>query len=307
MSGLGLLAAIVIILGPSDLSFVDSVSGASRTLPLPGPGAALFVAPDGRVVVPAAAEDATWLVGEGRPVERWPGRLVPLFFDEIDRAWALLPDELVLITYPERLPLRRHRVEGLVGVRQAGCSGDGRLVAVVPGDRPEPAMWMVVPDDPQAVRPVPLPAAGKLIAVAPDASMVAVGLAGGRVLLVAPEAPALPVLVETPGEASALRFEARGGTLLVGCHNGTGGALLGVRAEIRPGKPVKEQFRTPLPFPPSVLVAAGSEVLALCGDRVEVLGKGGRKLIRELDAPGARGMVLAVAEARSALPEWSDR
>lgn len=307
MVGSTLLAALVVILGPSDLSFVDTVSGASRTVPLPGVAAAIFVAPDGRVVVPAATDDATWLVGEGRPVERWRGRLVPLFFDEPDRAWVLLPGELTLISYPERLPLRSYPVSSLAGVRQAAASLDGRLVGVLPSDQPAPTLWILVPDEAQPVRAVPLPAEGRVVAVAPDTSLVAVGLAGGGVVLVAPEAPALPVLAETPGEVHALGFQVKAKTLLAGCEVGTGGVLLGLRAEIRPGKPIKEQFRTPLPAPPIALALTDGEVLALCGERVEVLGKGGRKLLRTLEAPQARGMALAPAEARTTLPAWSDR
>ncbi|MCU0291976.1 MAG: hypothetical protein MUF10_08310 [Thermoanaerobaculaceae bacterium] len=307
MVGSTLLAALVVVLGPSDLSFVDTVSGASRTVPLPGVAAAIFVAPDGQVVVPAATEDATWLVAEGRPVERWRGRLVPLFFDEPDRAWVLLPGELTLVSYPERLPLRSYPVPGLQGVRQASTSGDGRLLGVLPTGQPAPVLWMLVPDEAQPVRAVPLPAEGRVVAVAPDTSLVAVGLAGGGVMLVAPEAPSLPALVETPGEVHALGFRPEGKTLLAGCQVGTAGVLLGLRAELRPGKPVKEQFRTPLPAPPIALVVTDAEVLALCGERVEVLGKGGRKLLRTLEAPQARGMALAPTEVKTTLPAWSDR
>lgn len=307
MMGSTLLAALLVILGPSDLSFVDTVSAASRTVPLPGSGTAIFVAPDGRVVVPAATEDATWLVGEGRPIERWRGRLVPLFFDEPDRAWVLLPGELTLVSYPERLPLRSYPVGGLTGVRQAAVSLDGRLVGVLPTGQTAPVLWMLVPDESQPVRAVRLPADGRVVAVAPDTSLVAVGLVGGGVILVAPEAPSVPVLVETPGEVHALGFQMKTRTLLAGCQVGTGGVLLGVRAQLRPGKPVKERFRTLLPAPPVALAVTDNEVLALCSERVEVLEKGGRKLLRTLEAPQARGMALAPTEVKTTLPEWSDR
>lgn len=302
-----MLAATVVILGPSDLSFVDTTSGATRTTPLPGPAAGVFVAPDGRVVVPAAEEEATWVVAEGRALERWPGRLMPLFFDEPDRLWALLPGELALLSYPERLPLRRQRVEGLTAVRLAASSRDGRLVAAMGVEEGEATLWLLVPEDTQPVRRVPLPGPAAALAVAAEAELVAVGFEAGGVMLVAPGLPNLPVRVDTPGGVAALAFDSAGKALLVGCRTAAGGVVVGVRAVLRPDKPAKELFRLGMRCPPSELLVAGRQVLARCGDRVLVLGKGGRVLERELEAPGAVRMALVPAETKSILPAWSDR
>lgn len=305
--GIAVLAATVVILGPADLSYVDTTSGATRTVALPGPAAAVFVAPDGRVLAPAAAEDATWLVAEGRPVERWAGRLVPLFFDEPDRLWVLLPGELGLLSYPERLPLRRHRVGGLAGVSLAATSREGRLVAAVPAGDGGPVLWLLVPEDARMVRRVQLPAPASALAVTAAAELVAVGLETGGVMVVAPERPDLPVQVATPGGVTALAFDDEKRVMLVGCRTPTGGLVVGVRAELRPGRPAKELFRLALRVAPSRLAVAGRQVLALCGDRLAVLGKGGRALERELEAPGAIGIALVPAETKSSLPAWSDR
>ncbi|MGV8039912.1 MAG: hypothetical protein AB2L07_07495 [Thermoanaerobaculaceae bacterium] len=307
MLATGVLAATVLVLGPADLSYVDTTSGATRTVSLPGPGATVFVAPDGRAVVPAASEDATWVVADGRAVERWPGRLMPLFFDQPDRLWALLPGELALLSFPERLVLRRHRIDGLSGVRLAATSRDGRLVAVATAGGGEPALWLLVPEDTQVVRRVPLPGPASALAVAAEAELAAVGLEVGGVVIAAPELPNLPGRIETPGAVLSLAFDGDHRVLLVGCRSDAGGAIIGVRAELRPDKPVRELFRVPLKVPPTQLVVAGSQVLALCGDRLLVLGKGGRTLERELEAPAARGMALVPAETKSALPAWSDR
>ncbi|HPC84607.1 MAG TPA: hypothetical protein P5234_14930 [Thermoanaerobaculaceae bacterium] len=305
MLATGILAVTVLILGPGDLSYVDTVSGATRTMPLPGFGAAVFVAPDGRAIVPSVSEDATWVLAEGREVERWSGRLMPMFFDEPDRLWALLPGELVLLSYPERLPLRRQGAKGLADVRAAGVSRDGRLVAAVTGGG-EAELWLVVGDT-QTVRRVPLPGPASSVAVAAEAELVAAGLETGGVVLVAPELPGLPRRIETPGAVVALGFDGDRKTLLVGCRTGTGGVVVGVRPELRPDRPAKELFRIPLKLPPSQLAVVGKQVLVLCGDRLLVLGRGGRTLERELEAPGARGMAVLPAEVRSVLPAWSDR
>ncbi len=307
MLATGVLAATVLVLGPADLSYVDTTSGATRTVPLPGPAVAVFVAPDGRAIVPAAAADTTWVVAEGRAVESWTGRLMPLFFDQPDRLWALLPGELALLSFPERLPLRRHPIEGLTGVRLAATSRDGRMVAAVPMGGGEPALWLLVPEDTQVVRRVPLPGPASAVAVAAEAELVAVGLEAGGVVMVAPELPNLPGRIETPGGVVSLAFDDGRRTLLVGCRTAAGGAVVGLRAELRPGKPVKELFRVSLKVPPTQLVVAGSQVLALCGSRLLVLAKGGRTLERELEAPAAQGLAVVPAETKSILPAWSDR
>jgi hypothetical protein len=302
-----LLAAMVVILGPADLSYVETGTGATRTVPLPGPARAVFVAPDGRVLLPAAELDETWVVEDGRPLERWAGRTAPLFFDEVDRAWVLFAGELALVSYPERLVLRQVELDGLGRVRAAAVSRDGRLVAVLPDEALDLRLWLLVPEDSRPQRPVRLPRVGRVVAVSPEAELVAVGLEGSGVVLVTPEAPDLPVLIETPGQVESVAFDAEAKSLVLGCRLGDGGLLLGVRAELRPGKPVKELFRMSLRVFPSQILVGGGEVLALCNDRLLVLTRGGRKLVRELEAPAARSVALVPAATRSLLPAWSDR
>ena len=303
----GVLAATVLILGPADLSYVDTTSGATRTVPLPGRAAAVFVAPDGRAIVPAAAADATWVVAEGRAIESWPGRLMPLFFDQPDRLWALLSGELALLSFPELLPLRRYPIEGLASVRLAATSRSGRVVAAVPMGGSEPELWLLVPEEMKVARQVPLPGPASALAVAAEAELVAVGLEAGGVVIVAPAFPDLSRKIETPGAVASLAFDDERKAMLVGCQAGGGGAVIGLRAELRPGKPVKELFRLPLALPPTQLVVVGKQVLALCGSRLLVLTKGGRVLERELEAPQAQGLAVVPAETKSILPAWSDR
>jgi len=305
VNALAVLAAVVAVLGEGSVSFFDTSSGAMlQQRELGDRGVALFAAPDGRVLVPLQEADATAVasvVGKG---ERWPGRLFPLFFDEYDRMYVVLPGELVALSYPERAPLFRRPVPGLGGAWRAASSADGRVVAVVPAAA-RAQLLVVAPGDERFAR---------TLALANPASAVAVGPAGGWVV-VGEEGGAVEVLSLAGSERASLRLggEVRGmalskdGSLLVVALVGPRAPqLVGVRIR-GPEKPLQTRFASPLGEEPVDLALTEEEALVLSASGVTVFSGFGRKLRGRFEVQGGRRVVVLPAQALSVVPDWGDR
>jgi len=187
MGACALLAAMAAVLGGGEVVFVDTVAGrvVSRVA-LGAEGAAVFAAPDGRVVVPMADTDATLVIPREGAAERWAGRVFPLFFDQSDRMHVVSTGRVTTLSYPERLPLARIEVAFLAGARRAAVSSDGRLVVVIPVGGPASSLVVVATGPTGGVSRVELPADARAIAVAADGNWFVAGLADGRVALVLP-------------------------------------------------------------------------------------------------------------------------
>ncbi|HUK14131.1 MAG TPA: hypothetical protein VLW17_12585, partial [Thermoanaerobaculaceae bacterium] len=173
-----LVAAVAAVLCPGQVAFVDLSAGeVVRRVAIPVDGAALFAAPDGRVVVPARDADATVVVAPAGRVERWKGRLFPLFFDQPDRLHTVLPGALATLSYPERLPLARIELPGVDGARRAATSSDGRLVAIVPAPPPAASLVLVAALEGSGGRALALGGDAVRLAVAPDGGFAIVATA----------------------------------------------------------------------------------------------------------------------------------
>jgi hypothetical protein len=302
-----LVAAVAAVLAPDRVFFVDTVKGAVlRSVALPGEGLAIFAAPDGRALVPLRDEDATAAVSPAGQVERWPGRVFPLFFVQDDRMYVVLPGFLATLSYPERLPLERVRLDGLPGARRAACSHDGEMVAIIPAVPGSRVLLLIEVLGMEKIMPVGLAHEATQVALAPNGKFA---VAAGRESLEAAivgEPIARPAL-ETGGEVQALCLLPNGRDVVAGLARGGAGEVLVVRAD--PGAKTKvlwEHSRVELPAPVTAAAAAGEEVVVVSGEQVVILAHGGRKIARQLSVPGARDLAVLPEKPSSAVPTWGD-
>jgi len=302
-----MLAAVAAVLAGDRVVFVDTARGAVlRSAELPGEGSAIFAAPDGRVLVPLRADDATAVVSPAGTVVRWPGRLFPAFFVQDDRMYVVLPGALVTLSYPERLPLERVRLEGLPGARRAACSRDGATVAIIPEVAGARILLLVEAFGVEGVLQVGLAGEANHVVLAPDGAFAVTAAGESLEIAVAGEPIARPALA-TGGVVRALCLFPNAWDVTVGLErNGTGEVLV-VRAD--PGSkktPLKERSRVSLPAPVTAVAVAGEEVAALSGDVLVVLSHGGRKVARRVAVPGARDLAVLPEKASTSVPTWSD-
>ena len=306
--GFLLAAAVVAVLTPREVVFVETASSAVvRRVALPGEGLGAFAAPDGRVVVPLAGDAGSAVVAATGGVERWPGRVFPLFSVEPDRMYVVLPGVLATLSYPERVPIARLPLAGVTGARRAACSADGRLVAVVPADPGDRALVLVPALERGAPVRVELAGEPSLVTVASDGAF-AVAVCGSGTL----------ELAASGGERSARGVLALGGTVravcpgvegrgvLVGLAGDSGGALFGVRVDPAAAAPLQVRFRAALPAPVIAVETAGGEIVALAGEDLMVLSGNGRHVRRVAAVAGAIGLAVLPARAQSTVPDWSD-
>jgi len=301
------LAAVAAVLGSREVVMVQvaPLAVVSRAA-LPAEGIAIFAAPDGRLVVPLAGLDATAIVQPDGTLRQWPGRLFPLFFDEVDRMYALVPGLITTLAYPERVEIERAPVDGLGGVWRAACSRDGRLVAIIPAAGERRELIFAEPRPGGAVVRAGLTGTGEFVVVAPDAAWAIVATAEGGLELVAPTGPAWHGRVAAAGELSALSLSEGGDDLLVGMKHADGGLLVGFRVEPGKPEPLRRKFSTPIDQPPVGVATAGADVLVTTSSGVVWLVRGGRKLGGSLALAGARGLAIVPDVPRSVAPAWSD-
>lgn len=123
--------------------------------PLTSQAMGVFVAPDGALWLPSAEREETAVVRLGGAGETIGGRLVPLFFREPDRLYAVFPGELVALAYPERVRIASWPLPRELAPTFAACSHDGRVVAVLT-TAPPAQVVLVFPFDQGQTATVPL-------------------------------------------------------------------------------------------------------------------------------------------------------
>ncbi len=297
--------AIAAVLTRDRVVFAETTAArVLREIVLPAPAVAIFAAPDGRVVMPLAESDETLVVSPAGSSVRWPGRVFPVFFDEPDRMHIVLPELLLIASYPERLPILRVPVPGLKAPWRAVSTGDGILVAIcaMPSER-RLVMAVAEPGAPQ--REVALAGEPRALAMAPGGEWIAVGLADGVQVEVAGEPQARPPL-PVAGSVRTVAVSSDGRDVLVGTALGRGGRLVVLRVNPKVERGLKERDVVELAGPVEAVAAAGDDVLAVIGDTVVVLGRHGRKPLRELPVRGARQVAVLPADPTSVVPLWSD-
>jgi hypothetical protein len=300
------LAAVAAVLAPGRVVFVDTLSGSAvRSVPLPGPGVAVFAAPDDRVVVPLRDEDATAVVSPAGQVERWPGRVFPLFSSEYDRMDVVLPGRLVTLSYPERLPLLEVPLPGVSGAVRAAVSRDGRVVAVIPPPPGDRSVVLVAAAEGGTALQLGLANRATAVVVVDDAGTAVT--AGGEALeaaVLGGGKGGLPLRVG--GEVLCLCHAPDSPLVLVGLGLGEGGAIVGVRVDRSSRRPLTERFRTPLPAP-VVAVAAGNDgAVAISGDTMVMLARNGRRVVRSVPLPGASDVAVLPRTTKTTVPSWGD-
>jgi len=300
-----LVAAVAAVLAPARVVFVDATRGTVlRTVSLPGEGAAIFAAPDGRTLVPLRGEDATAVVSPSGAVETWRGRLFPLFPSEGDRMAVVLPGLLAVLSYPERLPLVRVPLDGVGGALRAACSEDGRLVVLIPAGAGARTLLVVAVAEGGTARSAALAGEATSLALMPDGA-VAVTASGATLAAVVVGEPQARPAIDAGGEVRSLCTVPGDREVLAGLAVGAAGEVLGVRVDRKARQPLSERFRTRLPAPVSALAASGDEVVAVSGETLVLLRKG-RRIAGQLPLPGARDVAFLPLVARTTLPQWSD-
>lgn len=307
MSGALLLSAVVAVLGPGEVVLVGVESASVRArVPLPEPGAAVFAAPDGAVLVPLTRSDATAVVRVDGRVKVEQGRLFPLFFDEFDRMFVVMPEQLALLAYPQRVTIREIALPGVAAIRHAAVTANGLAVALVGAAPQSPGAWVVVAGGEGRLLPVAVPCLAERVALAPNGEWLAVGCAGGQLALAGIGGAGTQVMA-VGGEIAAMAVDESGRELLLAVAQGDGRGAL-VRLRIRPGAspPAKERWRQPLPRPPRALAISGATVLVLDERGLAVWARGGRRLAGEAAIPEGIGLAL-LRETVGAMPEsWGE-
>ncbi len=299
------LFAVAAVLTSDRVVFADTGAGkVLRDVVLPAPAAAIFAAPDGRVVLPLAGADETVVVATAGSVERWPGRVFPVFFDESDRMQIVLPELLLVASYPERLAIVRVPIPGLKAPWRTVSTANGLMAAICA--TPSERRLVVAITEPGALqREVRLAGEPRALAMAPRGEWVAIGLANSVQAVIGGEPQArLPLSVD--GSVRALAASADGRDVVVGTASDGGGSLVFLRVNAKAERGMKARGLVRLASPVEALAAAGDEVLAVAGDSLLVLAKRGRKLVRTLPIPGARQVVVLPARPASIIPQWSE-
>lgn len=298
------LLAVAAVLTQDRVVFAETDSATIlREVVLPEPAVAIFAAPDGRVVLPLAGSDETAVVSPTGATERWPGRVFPVFFDEPDRMHIVLPELLLIASYPERLPILRVPVQGLTTPWRTVSTSNGIMVAICADPR-ERRLLVAVAEPGAMQHEVPLAGEPRALAMAAGGEWVAVGLAGAVQVAITGEPHARPPL-PVEGSIRALAASADSRDILVGVAAGGSGRLVILRVTPKAEAGMKERAAVQLAGPVEAIAAAGDDVLAVVGDTVVVLAKRGRKLVRELPLRGARQIALLPAQPTSVIPLWS--
>ena len=306
MTAAVLVAAVAVVLAPQRVLFVDTAQGlVLRSVGLPGAGLAIFAAPDGRAMVPLQGEDATAVVAPTGRVERWPGRVFPLFFADYDRMHVVLPGLLATLSYPERLRLEQVPIEGLSAARRAACSLDGQLVAVIPAVVGARALLLVAAVEGGTVHQVDLEGDATHVVVAPSGAFAVVA-SGDTLAAAIMGEPKTRAGLRVGGEVRSLCLLPNGREVIAGLATGATGEVVCVGVNPKAQQPLMEHFRTPLGAPIVAVATSDKDVAAISGDALVVLVRGGRRIGRQVAVPGAQDLAVLPEKARSTVPTWSD-
>lgn len=295
------LLLTVAVVQPGGLVTLELPGGRELArLPLSHQVVGVFVAPDGALWLPSADTDESVVVRPGLPAETFSGRLVPLFFREPDRLYAVFPGELVALAYPERVHIASWPLSPGLSPRFATCSHDGRVVAVL-ATAPKAQVVLVFPFDQGQTVTVPL-------AGFPDPRRLALGdgflaVGGGNRVGVWPVGASEGVAVEVPGKVVDMAWAADGRQLFL---------LL--------ASPQSQVWRLPLPRKasaalkpkllwqghgePKALGVGEAGLVVLEAESVRLLSFRGR----ELAQAAVGGLALGVVPFRPVSPSvpWSD-
>lgn len=260
----------------------------------------VFVAPDGALWLPSADSDETVVARPGQPTETVAGRLVPLFFREPDRLYAVFPGELVALSYPERVRIASWPLRHELAPSFAVCSDDGRVVAVL-AVAPKVQVVLLFPFDQGQTVTLPLAGFPDPQRLALSDGFLAVG-GEGRVG-VWPVGATEGVLTDVPGKVVDVAWAPDGRQLFL---------LLAA--------PESQLWRWPLPKKasafskpkllwrghgvPKALKVSEAGLVVLEADSVRLLSFRGR----ELAHAGVGGLAMGIMPSRpvSGLVPWSD-
>ena len=300
-------AAVAAVLTPHQVVFVDTaVAAVVRSVPLPGDALAAFAAPDGRIVVPLGGSAGTAVVTVSGAVERWPGRVFPLFFREADRMYVVLPHRLATLSYPERILLERIPLAGVEGARRAACSNDGRLVAVAPDPGGNELVLVPALEEGAPFR-VELGGEPGLVELAPDGMYTIVAVDSRSLELVIPgQKRSVRGAVTFAGTVRALAAGKDARDVLVGLAGPVGGEVVDVRVQAGKREPLRIVFRAALAAGVTAVASVGEEIAALSGDDLVMLSGNGRHALRRVSVAGACGLAMVPNDVRTTVPQWSD-
>lgn len=301
------IAAVAAVLGSSEVVLVHIEQRAVVTrAALPEPGVAIFAAPDGAAIVPLAHRDATAVVRLDGRVRVEPGRFFPLFFDEFDRMFVFLPQQLTLLAYPQRVEISQLPLPGIETVHHASVTANGLAVALVGVTAEGSGVWVVTTSGEARLLPITTACVARRVVLAPNGEWLGVGCAAGR-LVVAGIAGQAAQTLSLDGDITGIAVDESGRELLMAVALGAGkGSLVAVR--VRPGATpsVKEHFRTPLARAPQALAMSGTTVLVLDEQVLAVWHRGGRRLAGEIPVAGGRAVVV-LRDAAAGIPEsWGE-
>jgi hypothetical protein len=286
-----LLAAAAAVLAGGQISLVSVPEGrVTATVALPGTGAALFSAPDGSLVVPLASSDETVVIGPNGDLQRWPGRVFPLFFDEFDRMYVVMPEKLVCLAFPQRAEISRVLLPGTAGAYRAVVSSDGLAVALLAAPPARRELVVVVPRGESHVEKTSLGCEPLALTMDPAGGWVLTGCRdGGLEMMAGGETPARGS-TRLDGEIVDLAPAPDGRSALAAVAGDGRAWLAGVRVKPRSRRPLKETFTTALPWLPVALAVRDDEVLVAGEGGVVLLRHGGRKITGQIALPGARAV-----------------
>ncbi len=301
------MAAVAAVLGSSEVVLVRVEQRVViARVALPEPGAAIFAAPDGAAIVPLAHRDATAVVRVDGRARVEPGRIFPLFFDEFDRMFVVMPEQLALLAYPQRVAISQVPLPGIEGVHHASVTSNGLAVALV-GMRPEgTGVWVVATGGEARLVPIATSCVAHRVALAPNGEWLAVACAKGR-LVVAGIGGQGALTLSLGGDIAAVAADEGGRDLLVAVASAGEQGFL-IRFRVRPGAlpAVKERSRTPLSRSPRALATSRGTVLVLDEQALAIWERGGRRRAGEIPAAGGSALVV-LREAAGLMPgAWGE-
>jgi hypothetical protein len=301
------MAAVAAVLGSSEVVFVQLEQRVVLArVALPEPGAAVFAAPDGVALVPLVRRDGTAVVRTSGRVTVEPGRIFPLFFDEFDRMFVVMPEQLALLAYPQRVTITQVPLPGIGGVRHASVTANGLAVALI-GTGPEgEGVWVVTTGGEPRLVPMGTSCLAQRVVLAPNGEWLGVACAQGR-LVVAGIGSAAAETVSLGGDIAGLAADTSGREALVAVASDQDRGFL-IRLRVRPGAApaVRERFRTPLPRSPRALATSGDSVLVLDEEGLAIWDRGGRRLAGVVPTGGGSSVVV-LREATGLMPgSWGE-
>ncbi|MFN3413076.1 MAG: hypothetical protein ACK42L_03340 [Thermoanaerobaculum sp.] len=296
------LLVVVAVVQTGGVATVELPTGRELSrLPLASRSFGVFVAPDGALWLPSAEREETLVVRLGQPVETIPGRLVPLFFREPDRLYAVFPGELVVLAYPERVRIASWPLSRELSPTFATCSHDGRVVAVLT-TTPHTQVVLVFPFDQGQTATVPLSGFPSPRLLALSDGFLAVG-GDGRVGIW-PLGSSEGVQVEVPGNVVSMAWSPDGRELFL--------LLAARRSEVWRVPVPKKASRIPKPKrvwqgegEPQALGLSEEGLLVLEDHAVRLLSPKGREL-GQVTVTGGYALGVIPSRPISATVPWSD-